>query len=168
MQYLLTFLLSWALFGSVLATLFSSAGPCYYGRLLGVADPYEPLMKYLWSVKESYPVSWVLRLQENLWLGYTNEEISSFGGISAMPSMHVSSAFLFTIVGWRTHRYLGMLLGTIAVLVAIGCIHLGWHYAVDAYVAILLTWLLWWIVGRAQKALSKPNLGGSGRANSSK
>ena len=65
MQYLLTFLLSWLFLGTIAAIAFSSAGPCYYGRVVQDADVYGPLMKYLWSVKESYPL-WALEIQEKL------------------------------------------------------------------------------------------------------
>ncbi len=147
MQYLLTFQLSWILLGTVAAIAFSSGGPCYYGRLVGGPDPYEPLMKYLWSAKQSCPL-WALDLQETLWAGYLNEAVAPLQGITAMPSMHVSSAFLFALVGWRTSRTIGIPLMIEAILVLLGCVHLGWHYAVDAYAAIAGTWLIWWAVGR--------------------
>ena len=39
--------------------------------------------------------------------------------------------------------------------IQIGSVHLGWHYAVDGYASMILTWLLWrlsgWIVNRYQK-----------------
>lgn len=149
MQYLLTFQLSWILLGTVAAIGFSSGGPCFYGRLVDGVDIYEPLMKYLWSVKESYPM-WALDVQQELWAGYQNNELAPLKGITAMPSMHVSSAFLFALVGCRTHRYIGIPLSIVAILVMIGCIHLGWHYAIDAYVALVGTWLIWWAVGRLQ------------------
>ncbi len=154
MQYLLTFELSWILLGTVAAIAFSSAGPCFYGRLVEGPDIYEPLMKYLWSVKQSYPV-WALDVQEELWAGYQRGGVGPLQGITAMPSMHVSSAFLFALVGCRTNRWIGIPLTIVAVLVGVGCVHLGWHYAVDAYAAILGTWLIWWTVGRVQEGITK-------------
>jgi hypothetical protein len=153
MQYLLTFQLSWILLGTVAAIAFSSGGPCYYGRLVSGPDIYEPLMKYLWSAKESYPL-WALDIQEELWVAYQNKTVAPLRGITAMPSMHVSSAFLFALVGCRTNRYIGIPLTVVAILVGLGCVHLGWHYAVDAYAAILGTWLIWWAVGRLQRVAS--------------
>jgi len=163
MQYLLTFVLSWILLGTVAAIAFSSAGPCYYGRVVDSVDIYEPLMKYLWSVNDSYPV-WALNVQEALWAAYQNKELAPLKGISAMPSMHVSSAFLFALVGWRTHRRIGIELSTIAILITIGCVHLGWHYAVDAYAAIAGTWLIWWAVGHLLTVLE--NRAAEGRRGS--
>ncbi len=153
MQYLLTFELSWVLLGTVAAIAFSSAGPCFYGRLVEGPDIYEPLMKYLWSVKQSYPL-WALNIQEELWAAYQNKEVAPFRGITAMPSMHVSSAFLFALVGCRTNRWIGAPLTIVAILVGVGCVHLAWHYAVDAYAAILGTWMIWWVVGRVQTLVS--------------
>jgi hypothetical protein len=142
MQFLLTFILLWILIGTFAAIVFSSGGPCYYGRLVEGKDIYQPLMEYLRSVKESYPV-WALRTQEMLWQSYKNGGVGQVTGISAMPSMHVSIAFLFAIVGWKTNRIIGIGFGLFAVLIMIGCVHLGWHYAIDGYVAIVCTWLIW-------------------------
>ena len=141
-------------FHSAVAIIFSSAGPCYYGRLVEGKDIYQPLMQYLSLAKESCPV-WALGTQEKLWQSYQNGGIGKVTGISAMPSMHVSIAFLFVILGWRTNRIAGIGFSLFAVLIMIGCIHLGWHYAVDGYAAIVCTWLIWWFVGRLLERLSK-------------
>ncbi len=148
LQFLLSFVLTWALLGSLAATLFSSAGPVYFGRVTGLADIYEPLMAYLHAANEVYPI-WALGVQEMLW---SNSElsISSPGsGISAMPSMHVATSVLFTLLGWRTHRMLGIAFTLFTGVIFVGSIHLGWHYAVDGYFAIAATCLIWTVVGRA-------------------
>ena len=38
-QFLLTFVLAWIALGTVLATILSSAGPCYYGMVVGAPIP---------------------------------------------------------------------------------------------------------------------------------
>ena len=145
MQFLLTYALLWILLGTVTAIIFSSAGPCYYGRVVGGEDIYLPLMEYLRSAKDSYPV-WALTTQEMLWQAYSNRELGQVKGISAMPSMHVSIAFLFVLVGWRAHRISGIVFSIFAFIIMLGCVHLGWHYAIDAYTSIVLTCLVWWAV----------------------
>lgn len=147
MQFLLTYTLSWALIGTVAAIVFSSAGPCYYGRLVDGEDIYQPLMDYLCSAKESSPV-WALGAQEMLWEAYENGGVGQVTGISAMPSMHISTVFLFALVGWRTHRIIGIGFSIFAALIMIGCVHLAWHYAIDGYAAVICTWIIWWAVGR--------------------
>lgn len=146
MQFFLTFIGCWSLLGTLAATLFSSVGPCYYGRATGLIDPFHPLMAYLWAANESFPV-WSLKIQEMLWETYKNSGIGFGSGISAMPSIHVSMAFLFALVGWRADRVLGIGFTVFMVIIIIGSIHLGWHYAIDGYVAIVSTWLIWWAVG---------------------
>lgn len=146
MQFFLTFVLTWSLLGSLLATLLSSGGPVYFGRLTGLADPFVPLMDYLYAADEVATV-WVLNVQEMLWESHMTGEYDFGSGISAMPSMHVSSAVLFALLGWRVHRWMGMALTAFAGLVMIGSVHLAWHYAIDGYLAAILTLLIWRLVG---------------------
>jgi len=151
MQYLLSFLLFWIVIGPVLATAFSSAGPCYYGRVAGLEDPYAPLMDYLRAANEVAPV-WSLKVQEMLWANYVEGGTMLGSGISAMPSMHVAIATLMALLGWRVNRWLGIAYTAFAAIILIGSVHLGWHYAIDGYVSIVVSIALWraigWALGR--------------------
>ena len=146
MQYLLACVLQWALLGNLVATLMPSVGPAFYSRLVGGPDPYAPLMAYLHSVDSLQPV-WALQTQDLLWQCYANKDDLVGCGISAMPSMHVATAFSFALLGFATDRRLGAVLAVYCALILIGSVHLGWHYASDGYVAILGTWLIWLSVG---------------------
>jgi hypothetical protein len=146
MQFFLSFSLSWIILGTVIAILFSSAGPCYYDRVVERDNIYKPLIEYLIFVKNSYPV-WALETQEMLWKAYKNSKITIGSGISAMPSMHVSMVCLFTLVGCRHNRQIGMMFVLYAIIIMFGSVHLGWHYAIDGYVAIFGTLLIWFCVG---------------------
>jgi len=136
----LSFLLIWMVGGSLFAVVFSSAGPCYFGRLGLAPDPYAPLMTYLDGVNKILPV-WAIDTQNLLWDGYQNGGIVQ--GISAMPSMHNATTLLFVLACW----HLGPVIRTLTighmVLIYLGSIHLGWHYSIDAYLAWALTLLVW-------------------------
>ena len=147
MQFFLTLLLTWSLIGNLAATLLSSAGPVYFGLVTGEPDPFAPLMAYLREAGETHHIP-ALNVQEILWTNYQTGGVEQARGISAMPSMHVSSSFLFMLLGWRVHRLLGWALTGFLVLILVGSVHLGWHYAIDGYVAIPLTWLIWRLAGR--------------------
>ena len=147
LQFFLSLILGWILLGSVLATLLSSAGPCFFGRVTELPDPYAPLMEYLRDVDKSYAV-WALDAQELLWGNQTKGGVAIGSGISAMPSMHVAIATLFALVCWRVRRWLGVAMSAYALAIMIGSVQLGWHYAIDGYVGAAGMIAIWWGTGR--------------------
>lgn len=148
MQYLLSFVVTWALCGSLLALLLSSAGPWLFQELTGLAEPYGPLMDYLYLADQSFK-NWSLEAQAYLWASYHTQEVATGGGISAMPSLHVAIAVLQALLGWRVNRRLGLLFTLYAAVILIGSVHLAWHYALDGYLSILLALVIWKLVGWA-------------------
>lgn len=147
MQFFLSMLLAWSLLGSLAATIFASVGPCYYGYWIEGPDPYAPLMAYLRAADEIYPV-WALTVQDVLWQGYLSGRLEEGVGVSAMPSMHIAAVMLNVLFGWRVNRALGWAFTVFALLTFLGSVHLGWHYAIDGYAAVLGTLAIWWGVGR--------------------
>jgi hypothetical protein len=145
-QFFLTFLLLWVVVGNGLAILLSSAGPCFFEGVVGTPDPYAPLMQYLRLVDETRSIA-AVSLQDWLWQSYQHPGAGIGKGISAMPSIHVGVAFVLALLGWRTHRILGVVLGAYCGLILIGSVHLGWHYAIDGYAAIIASYALWRCVG---------------------
>lgn len=146
MQFFLSFILSWGLVGNLAATVLSSAGPVYFELATGLESPFAPLMAYLREANEIYPI-WTLELQERLWTAYITDSEELGKGISAMPSMHVSTAVLFMLVAWNTNRKLGWAFAAYAGAVMIGSVHLAWHYALDGYVGAVMTYGLWRVAG---------------------
>lgn len=142
MRFLLSFLLCWMVLGSVLATAFASGGPVYYGRLTGLDDPYAPLFAYLYDAAQHVPI-WALDVQERLWATYVDRGTELGHGISAMPSLHVAVAVLMACLGWSLARWAGWALAAFAVVIQIGSVHLGWHYAIDGYVSTVCVLLIW-------------------------
>ncbi|RWC78206.1 MULTISPECIES: phosphatase PAP2 family protein [unclassified Mesorhizobium] len=145
-QFLLSFMLVWLIGGFGIALIFSSAGPCYYARL-GLGDLYQPLMDALQSANRQYPI-WALSLQDRLWDGYQGLPSGSMG-ISAFPSMHVASAVLIALYATRLSVSLGTLMWIFAVLIMLGSVVLGWHYAIDGYAGALIALAIWKITGAA-------------------
>jgi len=148
MQFLLSMMLSWALIGNLTATLLSSVGPCFYFLYTGAEDPFADLLAYLRAANEEYKI-WALDIQNILWRSYIEADQMFGRGISAMPSMHVASSFVFFLAWRRVHRYLGWALAAFVVIIQIGSVHLAYHYAIDGYVAIAMAGAIWWLVGKA-------------------
>jgi hypothetical protein len=148
MQFLLAFAFEWFIGGNVLAAMFSSAGPCFYGHFAS-PDPYAAQMQYLHQANLIWPVLSV-PLQNLLWQSYATGS-GVVMGISAMPSMHVTSSVLMVLLGWRVNKWIGAGFTLYTALIAIGSVHLGWHYAVDSIAGILLALIFWYTAGAIVK-----------------
>lgn len=145
-QFLMTLALVWILLGTGMAMTMSSAGPVYFGRVTGVVDPHEPLMAYLRMVDGETSLH-AIAIQESLWTWYTE-----WGRITAMPSLHLAIITAVILAGIRTHRWLALGLVPFGIMILVGSVHLGWHYAIDSYVGIGATLLLWWVCGHLMRA----------------
>lgn len=143
---LFSYLIIWAVLGNFLATALSSVGPCFYSHFYH-SSRFEPLMQVLESGDGQHRL---FALEEMNFL------LDSFGknrfgaGISAMPSLHVSIAFLCFLVAREYAETLAFksLAFAFFVTIMIGSVHLGWHYAVDGIVGVLGVGLVWWWTGR--------------------
>ncbi|MEK6215814.1 MAG: phosphatase PAP2 family protein, partial [Boseongicola sp.] len=137
--FLIAFALTFAIGGNAMAMAFSSAGPVYFERL-GLGDDFVPLMSHLQALSEVSPV-WALQVQEDLWAGYMNDGV--LAGISAMPSMHVATSVLMALYAGTHARWAGWAMAVFALLIMLGSVQLGWHYAVDGYAGALIAWIAW-------------------------
>lgn len=144
-QFLLAFALCWIVLGTLMATIFSSAGPVFFGAVTGTTDPFAPLMDYLRAGNTGQLHA--LQLQEALWSAYREPEVRNIG-ISAMPSLHVAIAVLMVLLGFTVRRSVGWIYAAFALVIMAGSVHLGWHYAVDGYVSAAVTIVLWFFSGR--------------------
>ncbi len=144
MQFLLTFMVSWIILGTIMAYYFSSAGPCFYNTYVSATDnPYLPLMVYLYHAAPP----WVIELQNTLLTYLQSNTLIFGGGVSAMPSMHLSMAALCFLICSKHNRWLGLCTFLYMIAILIASVHLAWHYAIDGYVAIIGTILIWYCVG---------------------
>lgn len=155
-HYLLAQMLLWPVFGNLLATVLSSAGPAYYGLIIGGNDPYAAHMLDIKGAASHWGVSLfgfhlqlpftAIQMQQILWNARSQSGFLGMG-ISACPSLHVASAWL---IARLSHAYgrRAMLCGySFLVLIFLASIQLGWHYAVDGYLGMLGAWLCWRVAG---------------------
>lgn len=140
----------WTINGVVLAIMFASVGPCFVGPLLG-NNHFADQMAYLHRANESFPVM-VLPVQQMLldWQMHGSHGLGR--GITAMPSMHVALAFLFFLAIRKVNRTLGLLFFAFLVIIMVGSVHLAYHYAVDAYLSLIVTAVIWFLCGRLFRA----------------
>jgi len=144
-RFFLATILVWVGLGAVLATLLSSAGPCYYHHLVDGSDRFAPLLQYLGQAGGDAPLL-AVRGHEMLWSGYQTGRATPYTGISAMPSLHIAMPALFTAALWERWRLAGAAMALFTLAMLVGSVHLGWHYAIDGYVSILAVAAIWWLL----------------------
>ena len=144
-QYFASYFAIWTLIGIALATSFASVGPCFVGPLLGM-DTFDEQMAYLNAANNELPV-FVLDVQQKLLNWHFSGSHGLGRGITAMPSMHVALAFLFFLAMRKISAWAGWVFGLFFLIVLIGSVHLAYHYAIDGYVSILVTAVIWKIAG---------------------
>lgn len=104
-------------------------------------------MSYLREANAVYPVR-ALEVQESLWAAARSDDLRLGSGISATPSLHVAIATLQAVLAWKVSRVLGWAATIFLVLILVGSVHLGWHYAIDGYISILAVPVIWTLAGR--------------------
>lgn len=143
---LLCYVFCWAFLGNLVAMGLASVGPCFYDTFYH-SHYYQPLMENLGTVDKQYGIR---ALRNMKYLTDTLGKDRFGAGISAMPSIHVTMVtllFLSTLTYARA-RWVKIVAGLYAVMIFVGSIHLGWHYAVDGIVAIASTIVIWIGAGR--------------------
>lgn len=133
LRYMLTFMLSWILVGNVMATWFSSAGPVYYGLITGDYLRFAPIVDLVHSEGGT-----TAQFQNYLWMLYSQNIPGLGSGISAFPSMHVAIVTInaLFLIEVRPKFTIPALLYVAFVMMS--SVYLGWHYAVDGYVAFAM------------------------------
>jgi len=147
-RYSIAFFLCWSLVGSLAAYLLASAGPCFYeqafhdNRFLGLMDHLRRADAELRQISPHLGLQ-SIGLQNMLWDGFVKHTDEFGTGISAMPSMHVTTSCLMALGAYQVSRPLGRAMTIFAVLIWIGSIQLGWHYALDGIVGSVMALAIW-------------------------
>jgi hypothetical protein len=148
-RFFLSFTAAWLLLGVVGAWLFSSAGPCY-AALVGAssAGEFAALMDRLAAMSEARGPLGAVEWQSVLWDAHAHRRYGFGMGISAMPSLHNAVAILYALALARFGRGAAIAGWAFAIVIFIGSVHLGWHYAVDGLIAWAAMLGIWWAAGR--------------------
>lgn len=112
--------------------LLPSAGPIFYERI-GLGERFAEL-----------PVQpWVQVTSDYLWTNYLSRGELVGVGISAFPSLHVAGTAWVAIVVSTYLQPLKWLAWAYFILLMIGSVLLGWHYAIDGIAGTLLALAAW-------------------------
>jgi hypothetical protein len=159
-RYLVSFVGVWVLLGSGLAALLPAAGPCFQPTAIGLAPGFEPLVARLGAqqawITSQFPAAVLSAVEFQrvlLDMHSADDGLALGGGIAAMPSIHNALAGLFAIAAFRIDRRLGWVMTAYAVLIWVGSVHLGWHYAIDGPAAVAATAVIWWASGSVARVV---------------
>lgn len=141
---------AWFLLGVVAALLFASAGPLFYDGLFGGAS-----FAGLDDVLRARGAAIALAESGAMWESWATGRPGIVAGMSALPSMHVAvSLWIFLAARTMAPRaakpaFLYFL------LVWLGSVQLGWHYASDGLAGALGMLAVWKMAGTVQRILEK-------------
>lgn len=135
MRYLMMFMFVWVVIGNLLAGIFLSAGPVYYGQVTGDEERFAGLLGFLALDQSTRSVQ---EYQQYLWGLYEARMPGLASGISAFPSVHVALATMNALFVFERSRSWGIVAIVYVGIVQASSVFLGWHYAIDGYVSIAL------------------------------
>ena len=146
--YFTGLMLSWLIGGIVLAYAISAAGPVF-AHLANpdLTERFLPLRTELALLLG--PDDLVLKSQHYLAAGMNAKIALKGGGVSAMPSMHIATATVLVLAARHT-RWLWLALLFWAATF-FGAVYLGYHYAIDAPVAVAVAMPCWMLARRINK-----------------
>lgn len=151
-RYVSMFMLVWVVCGNILAGLFISAGPVFYGAVTGDAERFDGLSNLLsvggWTSNAA-------AFQQYLWSLHESGTAGLGSGISAFPSVHVGLIALNAFFVAEISRRAAIIAFAYVGVVMASSVFLGWHYAIDGYASVLVVGLmhygLKWLMSPAER-----------------
>ncbi len=134
-RYFASYFFTWIFLGNIVAGIWISAGPAFYGFVTQDHACFETLLAALATDTSSISAR---LFQEYLW-SLHESGLAAFGsGISAFPSVHVGLIVMNSLYLWDYSRRLGTIAFAYCALILASSVYLGWHYALDGYVSALV------------------------------
>ena len=156
-RFLLSLTFVWLGLGVVGATVGASAGPIFADRVMPSSGDYTGMFAYLTGVDSRWRLV-TFDVRELLWTARVTAPANPFTGISAFPSIHVAMASTYVLALAPAHPRGRWVAVGYALLIAVSSVHLGWHYAIDAYAGAAGAVLCWVLAG----ALTRRGTGATG------
>lgn len=147
LRYFISVMALWVVAGNVFAFAFLSAGPAFYGNVTGDHARFAALLE---TVRGSGAVFGTpAAFQAYLWDNYSSGRAALGSGISAFPSLHVGLAMINALFLREFDRRLGLSGFLYVGIITLSSVWLGWHYAIDGYVSIVLAIVVHAVIRRA-------------------
>ncbi|TIQ30421.1 MAG: hypothetical protein E5X48_28830 [Mesorhizobium sp.] len=153
-RYLACFMAVWILVGNILAALFLSAGPAFYGSVTGDTARFGEQLAFLARGIASSDSA--ASYQQYLWSLYEAKRTGFATGISAFPSVHVGLTMLNALFVREYSRSLGAFALLYVVFVAVSSVYLAWHYAIDGYAAAIVVLVIYAVARKLIPADRRP------------
>lgn len=149
-RYMVMFMLVWVVCGNLLAGLFLSAGPVFYNEVTGDTERFGQLVEFLAGSGNDF--SSATAFQSYLWRLYETRQAGFGSGISAFPSVHVALITMNALFLNDVSKRLGYGAFAYAGVIVASSVYLGWHYAIDGYVSIVVVAAMHYICKRLMSA----------------
>lgn len=152
-RYVLTWMLSWAIIGNLIAGTWLSAGPAYYGLVTGDTARFADQLAFLATTAGQQNSAHAF--QAYLWKLYESGNVGIGSGISAFPSVHVAVTTINALFISEVSRRFGLVLWAYVAFIIISSVYLGWHYAIDGYVSVVCVTAIYWALRKLVPLLSR-------------
>lgn len=123
--------------GGLAAVAVPSWGPVYY--------------RFNWFEQMHSGIPIAKSLQLRLWAHYSalldnpgNYKVFIYEGIAAIPALHVGVVALYAIFLKSISRALFCLMLAYTIMIQIGSVYLGWHYAIDGYLCVMIAFIAYY------------------------